>query len=143
MFYPLNTHTHTHTHTHTQQFVCVCILSHIQLFCDPMDYGPPGSCLMEFSKQEYLSGLPFPTPEDLPHPGMEPISPESPALAGRFFTTSAAWETKTHHFASSNLKLPIHPSPTPLPLATTNVLFMTILLINLFFGILPCSYLYT
>ena len=39
---------------------------------------------MEFSKQEYWSGLPFPSPGDLPDPGIEP---RSPALAGRFFTT--------------------------------------------------------
>ena len=42
-----------------------------------------------FSRQEYWSGLPCPPPGDLPHPRTEP---ESPALAGRFFTTSATWE---------------------------------------------------
>ena len=47
---------------------------------------------MEFSRQEYWSGLPFPTPEDLPGPGIKSLSLESPALAGRFFTTSATWE---------------------------------------------------
>ena len=36
-----------------------------------------------FSRQEDWSGLPFPSPEDLPHPGMEP---PSPTLAGGFFT---------------------------------------------------------
>ena len=35
---------------------------------------------MEFSRQEYWSGLPFPTPGDLPDPGIKPGSPESPAL---------------------------------------------------------------
>ena len=44
---------------------------------------------IEFSRQEYWSGLPFPTPGDLHDPGIEPASPESPALAGRFFTTAA------------------------------------------------------
>ena len=39
---------------------------------------------MEFSRQEYWSGEPFPTPEDLPDPGIELVSP---ALAGGFFTT--------------------------------------------------------
>ena len=39
---------------------------------------------MGFSRQEYWSGLPFPSPGDLPDPGIEPASP---ALAGRFFTT--------------------------------------------------------
>ena len=42
---------------------------------------------MEFSRQKYWSRLPFPPPGDLPGPGMEPASPRSPALAGRFFTT--------------------------------------------------------
>ena len=39
---------------------------------------------MEFSRQEDWSGLPFPSPGDLPDPGIEPMSP---ALAGEFFTT--------------------------------------------------------
>ena len=39
---------------------------------------------MGFSRQEYWSGLPFPSPGDLPDPGIEPMSP---ALAGGFFTT--------------------------------------------------------
>ena len=43
---------------------------------------------MEFSRQDYWSGLPFPSPGDLPNPGTEPMSLASPALAGRFFTTS-------------------------------------------------------
>ena len=38
---------------------------------------------MGFSTQEYWSGLPFPSPGDLPEPGIEPVSP---ALAGGFFT---------------------------------------------------------
>ena len=42
---------------------------------------------MKFSRQEYCSGLPFPTPGDLPDPGIKPTSLVSPALAGRFFTT--------------------------------------------------------
>ena len=43
---------------------------------------------MLFSRQEYRSGLPFPSPGDLPNPGTEPASCTSPALTGRFFTTS-------------------------------------------------------
>ena len=42
---------------------------------------------MGFSSQEYWSGLPFPTPGNVPDTGTEPISLVSPALAGRFFTT--------------------------------------------------------
>ena len=44
---------------------------------------------MGFSSQEHWSGLPFPSPGDLPDPGIEPTSS---ALAGRFFSTSATWE---------------------------------------------------
>ena len=39
---------------------------------------------MGFPRQEYWSGLPFPSPGDLPDPGIDPVSP---ALAGGFFTT--------------------------------------------------------
>ena len=41
---------------------------------------------MEFSRQEDWSGLPFPSPVDLSNPGIEPISPAPPALAGRLST---------------------------------------------------------
>ena len=44
---------------------------------------------LEFPRQEYWSGLSFPTPGDLPNPGIKPTSLASPALAGGFFTTSA------------------------------------------------------
>ena len=37
---------------------------------DPMDYSPPGSSVHGFSRQEYWSGLPFPSPGDLPDPGL-------------------------------------------------------------------------
>ena len=43
-------------------------------------------------RQEYWSGLPFPTPGDLPNPGIQRASLMSPAFADRFFTTSASWE---------------------------------------------------
>ena len=42
---------------------------------------------MRFSRKEYWSGLPLPSPGDLPNPGIEPVSLVSPVLAGRFFTT--------------------------------------------------------
>ena len=41
---------------------------------------------MGFHTQEYWSGLPFPSPRDLLNPGIEPMSPGAPALAGRFLT---------------------------------------------------------
>ena len=51
---------------------------------DPMDYIAHQVPLsMGFSRQEYWSGLPFPSPGDLPDPGIEP---ESPALQADYFT---------------------------------------------------------
>ena len=47
---------------------------------------------MEFSRQEYWSGLPFPTPQDLANTGTELASLVSPALAGRFLTTAPLGE---------------------------------------------------
>ena len=53
--------------------------------CDPMDCSPPGSS---------AHGI-FPSPGDLPDPGIEPTSLMPPALAGGFFTTSATWDPGT------------------------------------------------
>ena len=47
---------------------------------------------MGFSRHEYLSGLPFPSPGNLPDPGIKLESLMSPSLAGGFFMTSATWE---------------------------------------------------
>lgn len=47
---------------------------------------------MEFSRQEYWRGLPFPTLGDLSDPGIELVSTVSSILAGRFFTTEPTWE---------------------------------------------------
>ena len=50
----------------------------------PMNLAHQVPLFMGFPRQEYWSGLPFPSSEDLPDPG---IKQESPALAGRFFTS--------------------------------------------------------
>ena len=67
--------------------VTVCMLSHVCLFVTPWTVPCQVPLSMKFFRQEYWSGLPFPTPGDLPNPGTEPMSPASPALAGGFFTT--------------------------------------------------------
>ena len=54
--------------------------------------APQAPLAMGFSRQEYWSGLSFPTPGDLPNPGIEPTSLASSTLASRFFTTSTTWE---------------------------------------------------
>ena len=61
--------------------------SYVQLFVTSWTIAHQPPLSMEFSKQEYFSGLPLPTPGDLPDPGIKPLSPASPALAGGFFIT--------------------------------------------------------
>ena len=66
--------------------------SHVQLFVIPWTVARQVPRLMGFSRQEYWSGLLFPPSGDLPESGIEPESLTSPALTGRFFTTSATWK---------------------------------------------------
>ena len=68
-------------------FVVVQSLNHVQFFATPLTVAHQASLSVGFPRQEYWSGLPFPSPGDLPDPGMEPTSPVSPALVGRFFIT--------------------------------------------------------
>ena len=60
------------------------VLSRVQLFATPWTVALQAPLSMEFSRQKYWSGLPFPSPENLPDPGIEPTSP---ALTDGFFTT--------------------------------------------------------
>ena len=69
-------------------FVHAQSLSRIQLLATLWTVAHQASLSMEFSRQEYWSWLPFPTPGDLPDPGIEPTSLVSPALTGRSFTTA-------------------------------------------------------
>ena len=69
-----------------------CVLnhfSHVQLFATPWTVAHQAPLFMGFSRHEYWSRLPFPPPGDLPHLGTELTSLMSPALTGRFSTTSA------------------------------------------------------
>ena len=59
-------------------------VSRVRLFATPWTVAYQALPSMGFSWQEYWSGLPFPSPGDLPDPGIEPVSP---APAGGFFTT--------------------------------------------------------
>ena len=71
------------------------VLSHfscVQLFVTPWTVACQMPLSMEFSRQEYWSGLSFPPPGDLPDSGIKPTSLMSPALAGGFFATSTTWE---------------------------------------------------
>ena len=72
-------------------FECAQSLGGVWLFAAPWTVAHQASLSMEFFRQESWSGVPLPTPGNLPDPGMELTSPASPALAGRFCTTSATW----------------------------------------------------
>ena len=62
------------------RWVCACALSHVLLFTSPRTVARQASLSLEFSRQEYWSGLPFPSPGDLPVPGIKSVSFASPAL---------------------------------------------------------------
>ena len=74
-------------------YVCIyihaCMLSHsvVSNSVTPWTVAHQAPLSMEFFRQEYWSGLPFPPPGDLPNPGIKPTSPVSPELADGFFTT--------------------------------------------------------
>ena len=58
--------------------VCVCVCTLVTQLCptlQPQTAACQAPLSMEFSRQEYWSGLPFPSPEDLLHPGIKPMSP--------------------------------------------------------------------
>ena len=65
-----------------------CTHFHDQMwFCWTVNCSQPGSSIHVAPRQGCWSGSPFPPPGDLPHPGIEPVCPVFPALAGRFLTT--------------------------------------------------------
>ena len=69
---------------YNSQFFCAQSQGLVHLFATPWTVPRQAPPSMEFSRQKYWSGLQFPSPGDVPDPGIKPVSP---ALAGRFFTT--------------------------------------------------------
>ena len=70
--------------------VVVQLLSHFsrdRLFVTLRTIASQAPLSLGFSRQEYWNGLPCPPPGDLPDPRIKPVSPDSLALAGGFFTT--------------------------------------------------------
>ena len=66
--------------TATYDVTMTCVFSHVQLFSTSGTVACQAPLSMEFPRQEYWSGLPFPTPGDLPDPGIEPESLSSPTF---------------------------------------------------------------
>ena len=65
--------------------MCVCVLSRVWLFATPWTIACQVPLFMEFSRQVYWSELPFPSPGDVPDPGIKPVSPAYPALTADSF----------------------------------------------------------
>ena len=64
---------------------------------------------MGFSRQEQWSGLPFSIPGALPDPGIHPVSPRSPALAGGFFYHWATWEAQLQGIGPPKDRMSLRP----------------------------------
>ena len=92
---------------------CLYVLSHVWLFVAPWTIAHQGPLPMEFSRQEYWSGLPFPTPRDLPNPrDLTHISCVS-CIGRQVLYHSATGETLmliSHHQNSHHIFLPGEPS---------------------------------
>ena len=91
----MNTHTHTQRRARIPiRLLCALdMLSHfscVRLRVTPWTIAHQALLSMGFSRQEYWSGLPFPSLGERPNPRIEPACLTFPALAGRFFTTPAA-----------------------------------------------------
>jgi len=95
-------HLHVESKTENKE---LCVFSRDWLFVTPWTVARQASLSMGFSRQEYWSGLPFLPPQNLPHPGIEPTSLSSPALAGGFFTTLATWEVQTTVYSQTKNRL--------------------------------------
>ena len=74
----------------------VQLLSRVELFATPWTVAHKAS-LHGIIQEEYRSGVLFPTPGDLPHPVVKPVSLVSPALSGKFFTIAPPGKPHSYH----------------------------------------------
>ena len=85
------THTHTHTHTHTPKKYHTCSVAKLcSILCDPRNYSPPDSSVHGISQARLLEWLPWPSPGDLPDPGIEPWSPALTWILDHWVTNGEA-----------------------------------------------------
>ena len=84
---------------------CVCVLSHVWLFITPWTVAPPGSSVHGIFQARILDWVAISSSGDLPDPGIEPVYPASPALAGGFFTTASPGKSQDSGDQLLNLKL--------------------------------------
>ena len=84
--------------------VCASHFNRVRLFSPLWTVACQVPLTMRFSWQEGWSELPYPPSGDLSDPGIESASLSSPALAGRFFTTSTTWEAWFLHTFDNSLE---------------------------------------
>ena len=89
-----------YVHAHAQ------LLSHVWHFVTPWTVSHQTPLPMEFSREEYWTGLPFPSPGNLPNPGSEPTSLLSPTIVDIFIITSATWGTQAYIIGLKLLMFP-------------------------------------
>ena len=77
--------------------------SRVQFFVAPWTVAPQAPLSMRFSRQGCWSGLPCPSPGDLPDPGIKSTSLKSPALAGSFFTTEPLGRLQKLHIPAKKI----------------------------------------
>ena len=87
----------------------VKLLSRVRLFANPWTIACQALLSMEFYRQEYWSGLPFPSPGDLPDPGIEPGYPT--LQADTLPSEPPGKPKKTNHFINLNMYTSMKPSP--------------------------------
>ena len=88
--------------------LCACMLSRVRLFESPWTIACQAPLSMGFPRQEYWSGLVFPTSGDLPDPGIKPASPAaSAALAGEFFTAEPLGKLTNYTSYSNSLNISV------------------------------------
>ena len=87
-----------HAGSKSQRWSCMLSeFSHVRPFVIPWTVAPQIPLFMGFSRQEYWSRFPCPSPGGLPDPGIKPMSLLSPTMGGQFFTTSATWKAPQRH----------------------------------------------
>ena len=120
-------------------YICASVCSCVRLFANSWIVGIQAPLSMQFSRQEYWSGLPFPSPGDLPDPEIKPASPACLLHCSRFFMlihqrsppywlgvlrhTADFWNspiclTVTSYPLNNNLSYPLSHSPVTTPLVT-------------------------
>ena len=112
--------------------MCVCthVLSHLWLFAAPWTIACQAPLFMDFSRQEFWSGLPFPTPRGPPNAGVEPVSP---ALASRLFTAEPPGKLCTSFTWTLFLLHAISPIFSPNTISAPNskpILFQPLYVLN-------------